>query len=274
MTGHVRSAKLDALPHNTPFQKLPLFQSELEIFLTLNAKSQSVRPHDVALFTAETASEHAHEIMKKNLKYVKEYYLKFSNNFTLSITFFRRMNLALHSSRSQNEVKQKKNIHSFAFVAFRQKQRRFEYTLSFSQNIGNKNWIIGSKILLIHGLASKTVYVNTSKSLSSRSFQTIRISLRNLSRSTNLRRDIYCAVSILTQITENMFSHTMTIAIKSIKNIIPHLMKDIDPTPKYPTLNINTNCIHYYADISFESNADHSSQLRQILFLVNKSNKS
>ena len=109
-----------------------------------------------------------------------------------------------------------------------------------------------------------------SKDVTFKEYQKLRAQLAWL---THTRPDISCAVALAAQVTEKMFKEDAQKKIKSLNNILSHLNTNHDLPLRFPKLDTDSLRLQVYSDASFATNADGSSQLGYIIFLVDGSGK-
>lgn len=94
-----------------------------------------------------------------------------------------------------------------------------------------------------------------------------------LSWTTNYRPDISCSVAKLAQVTQETYKTETKVYFKNINNIIIHLTANSYITLKFAKLDRESLKLRVYSDASYASNTEKSSQLRCIIFLMDKNNK-
>jgi hypothetical protein len=82
--------------------------------------------------------------------------------------------------------------------------------------------------------------------------------------------DIACVTAKLAQITESIFNRERKDCIKQLNKTVSHVHKNPDVVLKCPKLNKDSLRLRVYADASFASNWDATSQLGFVIFLADK----
>jgi hypothetical protein len=84
------------------------------------------------------------------------------------------------------------------------------------------------------------------------------------------RPDIACSTEKLSQVTESIFNKERQDCVKQLNKIVSHVHKNADVVLRYPKLDKESLRLRVYADASFASNRDETSQLGFLTFLADK----
>jgi hypothetical protein len=104
-----------------------------------------------------------------------------------------------------------------------------------------------------------------SKDATFKQFRSLRA---KLSWITQTRPDVSCAVALAAQVTEDRYNGDPGEYIKQLNRFIKHQKKIPDLPLRFPKLELSTLRLQVYSDASYANNADDSSQLGYIIFLV------
>jgi hypothetical protein len=80
--------------------------------------------------------------------------------------------------------------------------------------------------------------------------------------------EVSCAVAVAAQVTDDRYNDDPGEYIKQLNRVIKHLKKVPDLSLRFPKLEFSTQILQVYSDASYANNADSSSQLGYIIFLV------